>query len=149
MDTNVYCRPLDDQSIDWIRNETEAIVQILDVAARKEVIIIGSNILGKETKNVSDTEKRRAALRIIDLSSEHIIFRRAIEGLARKILTCNVNEMDSLHIASSCFGEAEHFLTCDVQILNRKKCIEKIVRKEGYNLNVLNPINFTEKIIGG
>jgi len=64
----------------------------------------------------------------------------------RKIIArCTVNALDALHISTSCFGEASFFVTCDDEILQRKKRIEELAAQEGYRLKVRDPTNYLEE----
>jgi hypothetical protein len=68
LDTNVYCRPFDDQSDSRIRLESHAFVEIADAALRSKacskalrskVVIVSSDYVKFEIEKIADPLKRR------------------------------------------------------------------------------------------
>jgi hypothetical protein len=57
-DTNVLCRPFDDQTIGRIRMETEAFERILEKIRAKEAAFIASDILVFEIQRIISPAKR-------------------------------------------------------------------------------------------
>jgi predicted nucleic acid-binding protein len=57
-DTNVLCRPFDDQTVRRIRRETEAFERILERIRAKEVAFITSDILVFEIQRIISPTKR-------------------------------------------------------------------------------------------
>ena len=57
-DTNVLCRPFDDQTIRRIRRETEAFERILEKIRAKEAAFITSDILVFEIQRIISPAKR-------------------------------------------------------------------------------------------
>ena len=43
LDTNVYCRPFDNQSDKRVRKESEAFIEIADATFRGEIVVVSSN----------------------------------------------------------------------------------------------------------
>jgi predicted nucleic acid-binding protein len=60
-DTNVLCRPFDNQTIRRIRRETEAFERILEKIRAKEVAFITSDILAFEIHRIISQAKRAKA----------------------------------------------------------------------------------------
>lgn len=50
LDTNVYCRPLDDQSNSRIHQEAQAFLQIVDKAERGRIEIVSSDYVKFENR---------------------------------------------------------------------------------------------------
>jgi hypothetical protein len=54
LDTNIYCRPLDDQKDRRINAETEALLKILDATEKGEIAIISSDYVKFEIEQIKD-----------------------------------------------------------------------------------------------
>jgi hypothetical protein len=52
LDTNVYCRPLDNQSDSRIRAESEAFLEIVDIAQREKIEIVSSDYVKFEIEQI-------------------------------------------------------------------------------------------------
>jgi hypothetical protein len=59
LDTNVYCRPLDDQSNSCIHQEAEAFLQIVYKAERGRTEIVSSDYVKFEIEQIKDPSKRK------------------------------------------------------------------------------------------
>lgn len=147
LDTNVYCRPLDDQSDRRIRKESKAFLEIADKALRGEIETVSSDYVKFEVEQIQDPLKRkdvRGFERTLSLMNVHSS--RPLIALAGEFSAhCNVNALDALHISATCLSKASFFITCDDEIVNRRICIEKLAAEEGYRLKVRNPINYLQE----
>jgi len=147
LDTNVYCRPLDDQSDRRIRRESLAFLEIADKTFSGQVEIISSDYVKFEIEKILDPLKRKdvkgfeRTLSIANVSSSKRLITLARELSAR----CNINALDALHVSAACLGRAALFITCDDEIVLKKVCIEKFVAAKGYRLKVRNPINYVKE----
>ena len=144
LDTNVYCRPLDDQSDSRIREESIAFLEILNLVHNGEIQIVTSDYVKFETEQILDPSKRKdvrgfeRALSSVNVSSG----RRAVTLALRFSSECNIGSLDALHISAACHGYAAFLLTCDDEILNKTVCIERLAAEKGYRLRVRNPMNY-------
>ena len=59
LDTNVYCRPLDDQTSHRVRSESRTFTLLADAALHKEIIIVSSDYVKFEIEKVADPLKRK------------------------------------------------------------------------------------------
>lgn len=147
LDTNVYCRPLDDQRDSRIREETAAFLQIVDSAEKCKLTIVSSDYVKFEIEQIMEPLKRknvRGFERI--LSKTNVRSSRRLFNLAKEINSrCKVNSLDALHVAAACLGESVFLLTCDDEILDERDCVERFVAKKGYKLKVRNPIIYLQK----
>jgi predicted nucleic acid-binding protein len=147
LDTNVYCRPLDDQANRRIRKESQAFLEIADKAFQGEVKIVSSDYVKFEVEQIHNSLKRKdvrgfeRTLSLINVHSSRSLIALAREFSAR----CNVNALDALHIAAACHGEASVFITCDDEIVDKRTCIEKLAAEKEYRLKVRNPINYLQE----
>ncbi|MGA2385396.1 MAG: PIN domain-containing protein [Candidatus Bathyarchaeia archaeon] len=144
LDTNIYCRPLDDQKDRRINAETQALLKIVDANEKGEIAIISSEYVKFEIEKVKYPLKRKN-IRGFEkiLSKANVTSSKRLITLAKEInAKCNLNSLDALHLAAACTGKANFFLTCDDEILNDRNCIETLVANKGYELKVRNPINY-------
>jgi predicted nucleic acid-binding protein len=147
LDTNVYCRPFDDQSDRRIQKESEAFVEIADAALRGKIVIVSSDYVKFEIERIVDPLKRKDVRGFErTLASVNVASGKQIISLARKFsVKCGLNPLDALHASAACLGRCGWFLTCDDEILQNGRCIEELVTEEGYRLKVRNPINYLEE----
>ena len=146
LDTNVYCRPLDDQSDRRIRKESDAFVDIADAALRGKIVIVSSDYVKFEIERIVDPLKKKD-IRGFErtLASVKVASSKQIISLARKFSAkCGLNPLDALHVSAACLGRVDWFLTCDDEILQKGWCIEELATEEGYRLKVRSPIDYLE-----
>ena len=147
LDTNIYCRPMDDQSDSRIHEEAEAFLQIVDKAERGETEIISSDYVKFEMEQIKDPLKRKNIQgfeRI--LSKTNVTSSKRLIILAKEInFRCKLNSLDALHSAAACIGKANFLLTCDDEILQNTNCIEALAAKKGYKLKVRNPLDYMQE----
>jgi len=147
LDTNVYCRPLDNQSDSRIHAESEAFLRIVDIAEKGKIKIVSSDYVKFEIEQILDPLKRkdvrgfeRALSKVYVASSTRLV------ALAREFASkCDTGSLDALHASAACLGEACFLLTCDDKILDKAVCIEKLAAEKGYRLKVRNPINYLQE----
>jgi predicted nucleic acid-binding protein len=147
LDTNVYCRPLDDQRDNRIHEETVAFLQIVDNVERGTMMIVSSDYVKFEIEQIREPLKRKNVRGFEKiLSKTKVRSSKRLINLAREIsVRCKVNSLDALHVAAACLGKADFLLTCDDEILDEHNCFETLVAKKGYRLKVRNPINYLEE----
>lgn len=147
LDTNVYCRPLDDQSNSRIHQEAEAFLQIVYKAERGRTEIVSSDYVKFEIEQIKDPQKRkniRGFERV--LSKTNVTSSKRLISIAKEInVKCRLNSLDALHLAAACLGKASFLLTCDDEILENSNCIETLAAKKGYKLKVRNPIDYLQE----
>jgi predicted nucleic acid-binding protein len=147
LDTNVYCRPFDDQSDRRIRKESDTFIEIADAALRGQIVIVSSDYVKFEIERIVDPLKKKDIKGFErTLASVNLVSGKQIISLARKFSAkCGLNPLDALHVSAACLGRVDWFLTCDDEILQKGRCIEELVTEEGYRLKVRNPINYLEE----
>jgi len=147
LDTNTYCRPLDDQKDRRINAETDAFLKIIDMAEKDEITIISSDYVKFEIELIQNNLKRkdiRSFERI--LSKTNVTSSRRLIILAREFSSkCHIGSLDALHLAAACIGKSDFLLTCDDKITENTACIEKLATSKGYKLKVRNPINYIKQ----
>lgn len=118
LDCCCYSRPFDDQSQDRIYLESEAILAILKEVDNGIGKILGSTILEMEISNISNEIKKQKIKDLYTIASENIVYNNKIKKRAKEIMEkSSVRTMDSLHIASAEYGEAQVLLTTDYKLI--------------------------------
>jgi len=148
LDTNVYCRPFDNQSDRRIQAESNAFIEIADAALRSKMVIVSSDYVKFEIEKIVDPLKGKDVRGFErTLASVNVASTKRIIALARRFsVECDLNPLDALHVSSACLGKVNWFLTCDNEILQNSRCIEKFATEKGYRLKVRNPVNYLEEM---
>jgi len=143
----VYCRPLDDRSERRVRLESQAFMEIADVALRGDIIIVSSDYVKFEIEQIFDPLKRKDVKGFErTLSLANVTSNEQVVGLARMFSgECGLNSLDALHVSAACLGDADFLLTCDDEILRREVCVEKLAAEKGYRLKVRSPVNYVKE----
>lgn len=140
LDTNVYNRPFDDQGQMRIRLEAEAFLSIMEKAASKSIIIIGSSALMYENSQNPFIERRERISSFLSIAATTVTLNDAIRNKALILQVKGIDAMDALHLAYAEAGKAEYFLTCDDDV------IRKITNnRDMLSLEVCNPLEFILK----
>jgi len=124
--------------------ESKAFFEIANIALRGEIQIISSDYVKFEVEQILDPLKRKD-IRGFErtLCSTNITSSRQLIALAREFCSkCGLNSLDALHVSAACIGEANFFLTCDDEVLDRKICIERLATTKRHRLKVRSPINY-------
>jgi len=144
LDTNVYCRPFDDQSVRRIRIESRAFLEIAEIALRGEIEIVSSDYVKFEIEQILDSLKRKDVRGFErTLSSKSVSASRRLIAVAREFSSkCGLNSLDALHVSAACLVKAGFFLTCDDEILRSRVCVERLAVGKRYRLKVRNPFGY-------
>lgn len=146
LDTNVFGRLFDDKSQLRIALESEACLIILELIKQERLDCLSSDILRLEISR-SSIMRRIHMQSLIKISSKHVSETSKLKGIAKQIgKESEVEGRDALHIASACLGEAEYFITCDDDLSKKHRKIEKITKKLGYKIKIINPLYFIEEV---
>lgn len=148
-DTNVLCRPFDDQTIRRIRGETEAFERILEKIRAKEAAFITSDILVFEIQRIISPAKRAKVSIYLRLRQGYHVATSETLTVADEInRNFKLSPRDALHAASALLGEAQYFLSCDDGVTRRFKTppLSVNIRNEHRTLEVMNPEDFIAKI---
>lgn len=142
-DTNIYCRPLDDQSQPRIRAETDAFLDILERVQRNEITLVSSGILIAEVRKISNLSKRRLVELYLSHCARHIRTSLQIVQAADELVKrCQLKPKDAFHVASACQGHVRYFLTCDDRVTKKRESISRMTKRLGFEVEVLNPLEF-------
>lgn len=144
LDTNVYCRPRDDRLQKRIDREARAFEEIAGLKEEGKVTIVSSDYVKMEVGEIDDEEKREDITNfervLCDLNFEH---GNDSKALAMELVKeCNVRVLDALHISASALAEVKFFLTCDDDVIKRRRCIEKVLSHGKHHIIIANPIDY-------
>lgn len=129
LDTCVWCRPFDEAE-ERILKESEALMEILRIADRKQVEILGSSVLLAEISFISSEEKRKVVEALIRKACNILKVERDVVELAEEIMEdCRTDAMDALHVAFASLN-ADVFITVDDGLLKKARCLEKYIGEE-------------------
>jgi predicted nucleic acid-binding protein len=127
-----------------------ALEEIASLKEKGKVLIVSSDYVKMELEEIEDEEKREDVVNFErSLSGENVEDSDELKHLSSMIVrTCNVGVLDALHLCSAVVGNAEFFLTCDEDIINKRSCIIKVLRNKGHVINMLNPVQYLESVWG-
>lgn len=148
-DTNVLCRPFDDQTIRRVRRETEAFERILEKIRAKEAAFITSDILVFEMQRIISRAKRAKVSIYLRLRQGYHIATTETLTIANEIIrNFKLSPRDALHAASALLGQAQYFLSCDDGVTKRFKTtpLSVNIQDEHRMVEVMNPEDFIAKI---
>jgi predicted nucleic acid-binding protein len=149
LDTNVFCRPFDNQAAMRIREETEAFALILKKIKENEASFVTSDLVLFELRRIISVEKRAKASVYLPLGSRHRSLDDESLQLAREIVAnFKVAPRDSLHLAGALLMEAQYFLTCDDGVTKRfkNKPLSVKIKSAPRSIYVMNPVDFVQVI---
>jgi predicted nucleic acid-binding protein len=149
LDTNVLCRPFDDQSIARIRKETEAFGHILERITKNDAVYFTSDILIFEIQKIISPAKKAKVLAYLDVSRGFQATSEKSLVLADEIMRkFKLKPRDALHASSGLLGGAQYFLSCDDGVTRtfRRKPLSLVVENNVRSLEIMNPESFVEKM---
>lgn len=148
LNTNVYCRPFDDQTQRRIRDEAQAFMVILTLINKGKLMLISSQVVDAEINMIRNPDKQRYTRAVLRLYFKvFMALDEKINSLASELsASLRLDHFDTRHISSACFGGASYFITCDDELLERRKEIERVLAKKGFKVKVINPVNFVKRV---
>lgn len=110
-------RPFDDQSIDRIHLESEAIMLILKRFEAVEWTWISSAVIDYEVDQTPDFERKRRVNTLLSSAHQVVLLTEEIIRRGDEIKQLGFGSYDALHIASAEAGEADVVLTTDDKLI--------------------------------
>jgi predicted nucleic acid-binding protein len=140
LDACCLSRLTDDHSQARIREEAEAIEQVLAGVRRGTVDLVSSEALEDEVRRNSSMERRVEAQTILSLAAARIEIDGPIVVRAQDLVGLGYGPFDALHIAAAEFMGADVLLTTDDRLLKRS------ARKLGNpRIPVRNPLSWIKE----
>ena len=149
LDTNVLCRPFDDQTIRRIRRETEAFERILEKIRDWAATLVTSEILVFEIQRIISPSKKAKASGYLPLARGYHPLTEDTYVLAEEIISkFRLDPRDALHVASALLEDTEYFLSCDDGVTKRfrKEALSVTIKGQNRSLEILNPQDFVKKM---
>ncbi len=137
LDNCAYNRPFDDQSQMKIKQEAEAVLQVVNLSKNGKLIIVSSQFVMYEINCMRIVEKRDKVLNFYHCDEYHVL-NDSISKLAKYYQTFNLKTFDSLHLAAAETANADYLLTTDIDFIQNSKRFTHIVK-------VVNPCDFLKE----
>jgi predicted nucleic acid-binding protein len=128
-------RPFDDQTIDRIRLEAEAVLLILRRVESGEWWWVSSETLDFEINQNPDPERRARVALMMSHAHRFILAEQKEAERAQKLETMGFRSFDALHLACAESGGADVFLTTDDRLLS-----QAVRASEELKVRVENPL---------
>lgn len=147
LNTNVFCRPLDDLTDEKVELEAKCAEEIFDFANNGQISILTSEILFYEFDLIWERDKRELVFHLAkNVEDRMIVIDFNIEQLANDLQTYIKDYGDCLHIASAALSNCDYLVTCDHELLKKAKMIESFLLKSNFKLAIISPIEFIQKV---
>jgi hypothetical protein len=135
-------RPFDDQSIDRIHLESEAVMLILKRFESGEWTWISSTVVDHEVDQTSDPERRRRVKSLLSWVHEVVSLTEGIINRGDEIGRLGFRSYDSLNIASAEAAKADVFLSTDDKLTHlASRHLQEL------EITVSNPLQWLQKEI--
>ena len=143
LNTNVYCRPFDDQSDYKLKEEADDALSILSQVVEGKVEIITSDVLHEEVDLVKDKNKRESVFYLVEtVESERLSSSKDTIDLADELQELIHDYNDCLHIAFAAIGKCDFLITCDDELLEKKDKIERFLLSKKIYTKIRHPSEY-------
>lgn len=143
LNTNVFCRPFDDQSDDKIRKEADIALRILFQVTEGKAKIITSDVLHEEVDLIKDKSKRESVFYLVEIvETERVSSSKAVIDRADELHEIIHDYNDCLHIAFAAVSKCDFFITCDDELLQMRDKIESFLLSKKINIKIKHPLEY-------
>ena len=136
------CRPFDDQLIPRIRNESEAVIAILNRCSL-DWELIWSSAITYEVAKIIDHDKKHYISTFAAKTNTNILVDLAIKERAAVFMNMGVKALDALHVACAERAGATVLITTDDTLKNIMSHRSDIIP-----LRIVNPAVWYEEVTG-
>ena len=139
LDVCCLCRPFDDQKMNRIHLEAEAIKEIL-MRCTRDWILVTSDAVSFEISRIPDRTRMKKAQNLTDLAKEHVAITKTVSRRYHELVDMGIDSADALHLACAESAGAA-LLTTDDAII-------KIIKKHGnqITIEVKNPVEWLMEV---
>ena len=139
LDVCCLCRPFDDQKVNRIHLEAEAIKEVL-VRCTQNWTLVTSHAVSFEISRITDRTRMKKAQKLTDLAKEHVSITKAVSRRYHEFVEFGIDSADALHIACAESAGAV-LLTTDDEII-------KIIKRHGnqITIEVKNPVEWLMEV---
>jgi predicted nucleic acid-binding protein len=139
LDACCLCRPFDDQKVQRIHLESEAIKEIL-VRCTRDWTLVVSDAVSFEISRIPDKTRMKKALNLVDVASEYVAITNTIARRYHEIVEFGIDPADALHLACAESAGAA-LLTTDDAII-------RIIKRHAHQITieVKNPVEWLMEV---
>ena len=98
LDVCCLCRPFDDQRVNRIHIEAEAIKEIL-VRCNQDWTLVISDAVSFEISRITDRTRMKKAQNLTDLAKEHVTITKAVSKRYYDFVEFGIDSADALHLS--------------------------------------------------
>jgi hypothetical protein len=124
LDLCVIQRPFDDARQPDVREERDALLQLLALIEGGSIVLVGSFALEFENDANEDAERREYVGMVLSLAGERISPSHAVEARTDMYKAAGIHTWDATHLASAVEAGADFFCTCDHRLLRRARTVD-------------------------
>lgn len=121
LDVCCLSRPFDDQAQVRIRLESEAVILILDLCAKRQHRWVSSEAVEDEVLRNPDEEQRSRVWAALAHADERLVLDPACLERARVLVERGFSAMDAIHLAAAETGGCDILLTTDDALLRKAR----------------------------
>lgn len=146
LNTNVFCRPFDDMASKTIREEAKSADFIFSLAYQEMIEIISSDVLYEEIDLIEDKAKYDSVYYLIkSVEKERITASEEVIEWADSLNNIMKDYNDCLHIGFALAGKCSCLITCDHELIEKRKKIERFLLSKGIILAIKTPSEFASE----
>lgn len=139
LDVCCLCRPFDDQRINRIHIEAEAVKEIL-MQCSKDWTLVTSAAVSFEISRIPDRTRMKKAQKLMDLATEYVAITKTVSRRYRECVEMGLDSADALHLACAESAGAVLLTTDDIIIRIIKKYRNQI------SIDVKNPVDWLMEV---
>ncbi len=139
LDVCCLCRPFDDQKMNRIHLEAEAIKEIL-ARCTQDWTLVDSDAVSFEISRIPDRTRMKKAEKLTNLAKEHVTITKTVSRRYHEFVEMGIDSADALHLACAESAGAV-LLTTDDAII-------KVIKRHGneITIEVKNPVEWLMEV---
>lgn len=119
MNTSALNRPFDDQAIERVRLEAEAVSSLVSAIEEGRLELVGSDYLDFEVSQNPDLERARRVGSILRICHDRVRMSAEVAARARDLEQAGLRGLDALHVAAAEAAHADLLVTTDDRMIRR------------------------------
>lgn len=142
LDTCVWGRPFDDQSVERICRETEAFFEIAWRVDAGKIEMVASDALHAEIEDIGDKSKREKVQALITKAAKSSVplDSKVLKMAKSMVKKCGLGGKDSLQVSSAKVGGAKYFVTVDEDLIAKAECLRR-----ASDIILIDPVRFVRQ----
>ena len=148
LNTNVFCRPFDNQTDSKVKEEADSALRIFSYAHEGKAKIITSDVLHEEVDLIKDKSKRESVLYLVEtVETERASSNDAVIQIADGLNQIIHDYNDCLHIAFAAVSKCDSLVTCDNELIERSGKIERFLLSKKINTKIKHPFEYVREMM--